>query len=48
MGKKDYEKIRDGASGFLPEIAPKVGYDVAMLTFFNHIYFLLNQRKIIT
>lgn len=33
---------------FLPEIAPKVGNNVAMFTFFNHKYFLLNQRKIIS
>lgn len=32
---------------YLPEIAPKIGDYVAMFAFFYHIYFLLDQRKVI-
>lgn len=31
----------------LPEIAPKIGDYVAMFAFFYHIYFLLDQRKVV-
>lgn len=32
----------------LPEIAPKIGDYVAVFAFFNHIDFLLYQRKVIS
>lgn len=47
-GKEKMKNRSNDDTHILPEIAPKVGYDVAMFTFFNHKYFLLNQRKIIT
>lgn len=47
-GKEEIKDRSNDDTYILPEIAPKVGYDVAMFTFFNHKYFLLNQRKIIT
>lgn len=31
----------------LPEIAPKIGDYVAVFAFFYHIYFLLDQRKVV-
>ena len=49
-GAKKYEIQRErlDALCFSPEIAPKVGNNVAVFTFFNHKYLLLNQRKIIS